>query len=51
MTPGTADNSLTAREKAKLREELRRPNLVLFTACIIVGLDSVAFAAPTSAPC
>ena len=38
-----------AREKAKLRKVLRRFDLVLFTACAIVGLDSVAFAAQAGA--
>jgi glutamate:GABA antiporter len=40
---------LVAREKAKLRRVLRRFDLVLFTACAIVGLDSVAFAAQAGA--
>ncbi len=38
-----------AQEKAKLRKVLRRFDLVLFTACAIVGLDSVAFAAQAGA--
>ena len=38
-----------ALEKAKLRKVLRRFDLVLFTACAIVGLDSVAFAAQAGA--
>ena len=33
---------LVAQEKSKLRKVLRRFDLVLFTACAIVGLDSVA---------
>src|SRR6516165_5687477 len=37
--------TLVAREKAKLRKVLRRFDLILFTACAIVGLESVAFAA------
>jgi glutamate:GABA antiporter len=36
---------LAVQEKAKLRKVLRRFDLVLFTACAIVGLDTVAFAA------
>ncbi len=40
---------LVAREKAKLRKVLRRVDLILFTACAIVGLDSVAFAAQAGA--
>ena len=40
---------LVAQEKAKLRKVLRRMDLVLFTACAIVGLDSVAFAAEAGA--
>src|SRR5580700_6958698 len=40
---------LVAQEKAKLRKVLRRWDLVLFTACAIVGLDSVAFAAQAGA--
>jgi glutamate:GABA antiporter len=45
VTAGT----LVAQEKAKLRKVLRRSDLVLFTACAIVGLDSVAFAAEAGA--
>jgi amino acid transporter len=45
VTAGT----LVAQEKAKLRRVLRRSDLVLFTACAIVGLDSVAFAAEAGA--
>ena len=41
--------TLVAQEKAKLRKVLRRFDLVLFTACAIVGLDSVAFAAESGA--
>jgi glutamate:GABA antiporter len=44
-----AQGVLVAREKAKLRRVLRRSDLVLFTACAIVGLDSVAFAAQAGA--
>src|SRR6266581_4150648 len=36
---------LVVTEKAKLRKVLRRFDLVLFTACAIVGLDTVAFTA------
>lgn len=43
--PGT----LVVQEKAKLRKVLGRFDLVLFTACAIVGLDSVAFAAEAGA--
>ena len=46
--PGS-QGALVAREKAKLRKVLRRFNLVLFTACAIVGLDSVSFAAQAGA--
>jgi amino acid transporter len=45
----TADGTLATREKAKLRKVLRRFDLVLFTACAIVGLDSVAAAAQAGA--
>ncbi len=41
--------TLALREKAKLRKVLRRFDLVLFTACAIVGLDSVAAAAQAGA--
>jgi glutamate:GABA antiporter len=44
-----AAGTLVAQEKAKLRKVLRRGDLVLFTACAIVGLDSVAFAAEAGA--
>ena len=37
-----AEGTLAIKEKAKLRKVLRRFDLVLFTACAIVGLDSVA---------
>src|SRR5258708_10676347 len=40
---------LVLQEKAKLRKVLRRFDVVLFTACAIVGLDSVAFAAQSGA--
>jgi amino acid transporter len=43
--PGT----LVVQEKAKLRKVLGRFDLVLFTACAIVGLDSVAYAAEAGA--
>jgi glutamate:GABA antiporter len=42
---GPADGSLAVREKAKLRQVLGRLDLVLFTACAIVGLDTIAQAA------
>jgi glutamate:GABA antiporter len=45
----TSDGSLALQEKAKLRRVLGRLDLVLFTACAIVGLDSVAFAAEAGA--
>jgi len=45
----TSDGSLAVREKAKLRRVLGRLDLVLFTACAIVGLDSVAVAAEAGA--
>jgi glutamate:GABA antiporter len=48
--PGVGEQGvLVRREKAKLRKVLRRIDLVLFTACAIVGLDSVAFAAQAGA--
>jgi glutamate:GABA antiporter len=46
---GTADGTLVIQEKAKLRRVLGRFDLVLFTACAIVGLDSVAAAAEAGA--
>jgi glutamate:GABA antiporter len=45
----TSDGSLAVQEKAKLRRVLGRFDLVLFTACAIVGLDSVAQAAEAGA--
>jgi glutamate:GABA antiporter len=42
---GPADGSLAVSEKAKLRKVLGRLDLVLFTACAIVGLDTIAQAA------
>jgi amino acid transporter len=48
-SPSGAQGVLVAREKAKLRKVLRRFDLILFTACAIVGLDSVAFAAQAGA--
>jgi amino acid transporter len=42
---GTAEGSLAVTEKAKLRKVLGRLDLVLFTACAIVGLDTIAQAA------
>ncbi len=46
-TVGTPQRAgrLAQEEKAKLRKVLGRFDLVLFTACAIVGLDTVAFAA------
>ena len=44
-----AQGALVATEKAKLRKVLSRFDLVLFTACAIVSLDSVAFAAEAGA--
>ena len=44
-----AAGTLVVQEKAKLRKVLKRSDLVLFTACAIVGLDSVAFAAEAGA--
>jgi glutamate:GABA antiporter len=44
-----AEGTLAIKEKAKLRKVLRRFDLVLFTACAIVGLDSVAAAAQAGA--
>jgi glutamate:GABA antiporter len=44
-----SQGALVAREKAKLRKVLQRFDLILFTACAIVGLDSVAFAAQAGA--
>jgi hypothetical protein len=41
-TGAPAEGTLAVQEKAKLRKVLRRFDLVLFTACAIVGLDSVA---------
>src|SRR5246127_1254328 len=45
----TSEGTLAIQEKAKLRRVLGRLDLVLFTACAIVGLDSVAFAAEAGA--
>ena len=42
---GTTGGTLAVQEKAKLRKVLGRFDLVLFTACAIVGLDSIAQAA------
>jgi len=42
---GTGQGTLAVQEKAKLRRVLGRFDLVLFTACAIVSLDSVAAAA------
>ncbi len=48
-TLSPAEGTLVAQEKAKLQKVLGRLDLVLFTACAIVGLDSVAFAAQAGA--
>jgi len=45
----SAGGTLAVAEKAKLRKVLGRMDLVLFTACAIVGLDSVAAAAEAAA--
>jgi len=45
----SAGGTLAIQEKAKLRKVLRRFDLVLFTACAIVGLDSVAAVAQAGA--
>jgi glutamate:GABA antiporter len=44
-----AEGALVRQEKSKLRKVLRRFDLVLFTACAIVGLDSVAAASQAGA--
>ena len=44
-----SQGALVTREKTKLRKVLRRFDLILFTACAMVGLDSVAFAAQSGA--
>ena len=44
-----ADGTLAVQEKAKLRRVLSRFDLVLFTACAIVSLDSVSQAAEAGA--
>jgi amino acid transporter len=44
-TTGSTEGTLAIQEKAKLRKVLGRLDLVLFTACAIVGLDSIAQAA------
>ena len=46
---GPVEGTLAVREKAKLRRVPHRLDLVLFTACAIVGLDSVAAAAQAGA--
>lgn len=48
-TTGLTEGTLALREKAKLRKVLGRLDLVLFTACAIVGLDSIAAAAQSGA--
>ena len=49
MRDAGSQGALVAREKAKLRKVLRRFDLVLFTACAVFGLESVAFAAQAGA--
>jgi glutamate:GABA antiporter len=49
MATDVVEGTLVAQEKAKLRKVLSRWDLILFTACAIVGLDSVAFAAEAGA--
>jgi amino acid transporter len=49
-SPGVPDSALgevtpLVHERAKLRKVLRRFDLILFSACALVGLDSVAYAA------
>jgi glutamate:GABA antiporter len=44
-----AENPVEAREKAKLRKVLGRFDLVLFTACAILGFDTVAASAQAGA--
>jgi len=44
-----AQGTLVAQEKSKLRKVLRRFDLVLFTACTIIGLDSAAAASQAGA--
>jgi glutamate:GABA antiporter len=44
-----AEGTLAVQEKAKLRKVLGRFDLILFSACAIVGLDSVAVAAQAGA--
>ena len=44
-----AEGTLAIKEKAKLRKVLGRFDLVLFTGCAILGLDSVAAAAQAGA--
>jgi amino acid transporter len=48
-TGARGEGTLAVQEKAKLRKVLGRFDLVLFTACAIVGLDSVAAAAEAGA--
>ena len=47
--PQPLETAAATKEKAKLRKVLGRIDLVLFTACAIVGLDSVAAAAQAGA--
>jgi hypothetical protein len=46
---GPLDTSAARQEKAKLRKVLGRLDLVLFTACAILGYDTVAATAEASA--
>ncbi len=44
-SPGRSQAWLVAREKAKLRKSFFRGDLILFTACAIVALETLAFTA------
>jgi amino acid transporter len=45
MVVPPVEGTLISHERAKLRKVLRRFDLILFSACALVGLDSVAYAA------
>src|SRR6202046_4287401 len=47
--PASLETAAAAREKAKLRKVLGRLDLVLFTACAILGFDTVAASAEAGA--
>ena len=47
--PSSLDTAAATREKAKLRKVLGRLDLVLFTACAILGFDTVAASAQAGA--